>query len=188
MAISSSSGSNFIDYPSSPSSSSSSASSLDSISESREPTLEYDPTAAYEALAPLHWDAEEFDFGIVSEDDEPKTDGEDLRLLFQEEPESSCEEGFSWDGADSSSEEEIGSPSSSDDQIGGNPFQFLGSSEEDGEEESDGGGGRSSDDEACSDSSADDDSDDSDDGDDGDAPARSLKRRRYLVPTSGRCR
>ena len=80
MAISSSSGSNFIDYPSSPSSSSSSASSLDPISESREPTPEYDPTAAYEALAPLHWDAEEFDFGIVSEDDEPKTDGENLRL------------------------------------------------------------------------------------------------------------
>ena len=76
MAISSSSGSNFIDYPPSPSSSSSSASSLDSISESREPTPEY------EALAPLHWDAEEFDFGIVSEDDEPKTDGKDLRLLF----------------------------------------------------------------------------------------------------------
>ena len=80
MAISSSSGSNSIDYPSFPlpSSSSSSASSLDPISESREPTPEYDPTAAYEALAPLHWDAEEFDFGIVSEDDEPKTEGEDL--------------------------------------------------------------------------------------------------------------
>src|SRR6185369_13264417 len=98
MAISSSSGSNFIDYPSSPSSSSSSASSLNSISESREPTPEYDPTAAYEALAPLHWDAEEFDFGNISEDDEHKTDGEDLRLLFQEEPESGSDEGFSWDG------------------------------------------------------------------------------------------
>ena len=97
MAISSSSGSNFIDYPSSPSSSSSSASSLDSIPKSRKPTPEYDPTAAYEALAPLHWDAEEFDFGIVSEDDEPKTDGEDLRLLFQEEPESGSDEGFTWD-------------------------------------------------------------------------------------------
>ena len=80
MEISSSSGSKSIDNPSSPlpSSSSSSASSLDSIPESREPTPEYDPAAAYEALAPLHWDAEEFDFGIVSEDDEPKTEGEDL--------------------------------------------------------------------------------------------------------------
>ena len=26
-------------------------------------------TAAHEALAPLHWDAEEFDFGVVSEDE-----------------------------------------------------------------------------------------------------------------------
>ena len=127
MASSSSSGSNFIDYPSPPSSSSTSASSLDSIPESREPTPEYDPTVMYEALAPLHWDAEEFDFGIVSEDDEPKTDGEDLRLLFQEEPESGSDEGFSWDGADSSSEEEIGSSSSGDDPTDGNNFLFLGS-------------------------------------------------------------
>ena len=92
---------------------------------------EYDPAAAYEALAPLHWDAEEFDFGITSEDDEPQTEGEDLQLLFQEELESSSEEGFSWDGADSSSEEEIGSLSSDDELMGGKPFQFLGSSEED---------------------------------------------------------
>ena len=82
MAISSSSGSNSIGHSSSPplsspSSSDFSASSLNSISESREPTPEYDPTAAYEALAPLHWDAEEFDFGVVSEDDEPKTEGEE---------------------------------------------------------------------------------------------------------------
>ena len=82
MAISSSSGSNSISFPLSPSSSSSSVSSLDPISESREPMLEYNPTAAHEVLAPLHWDAEEFDFGVVSEDDEPKTNGEDLRLLF----------------------------------------------------------------------------------------------------------
>ena len=87
MAISSSSDSNSIGSPFSPSSSNSSVSSLDSISESREPTPEYDPTAAHEALAPLHWDAEEFDFGVVSEDDEPKTNGEDLRLLLEQEPE-----------------------------------------------------------------------------------------------------
>ena len=53
---------------------------------------EYNPAVAYEALAPLHWDAEEFDFGIASEDDEPQTKGEDLRLLFQEELESNIEE------------------------------------------------------------------------------------------------
>ena len=142
MAISSSSGSNSIGYPSSPSSSSLSASSLDSIPESREPTPEYDPKAAYKVLAPLHWDAEEFDFGIASEDDEPQTEGEDLQLLFQEELESSSEEGFSWDGADSSSEEEIGSSSSGDDPKAGNTFQFLGSFEGDSEEESHGGGVR----------------------------------------------
>ena len=126
MAISSSSGSNSIGHssspPSSPSSSDLSASSLDSIPESREPTPEYNPTAAHEVLAPLHWDAEEFDFGIVSEDDEPETEGEDLRLQFQEEPESTSDDGFSWDGADSSSEEEIGSSSSSDEPMGGKPF------------------------------------------------------------------
>ena len=107
MAISSSSGSNsFGDSSSSssspPSSSSLSASSIDSIPESREPTPEWDPTAAYEALAPLHWDAEEFDFGVASEEDEPMTEGEeDLQFLFQEELESGEDDAFSWEGADS---------------------------------------------------------------------------------------
>ena len=168
MAISSSSGSNTIGHspspPSFPSSSDLSATSLDSIPESREPTPEYNPTAAHEALAPLHWDAEEFDFGIASEDDEPQTEGEDLLLMFQEELESSSEEKFSWDGADSSSKEEIGSPSSDDEPMGGKPFRFLMSSEEDSEEESGGGGGWS---------------DNNNDSNGGDAPARSPKRRRY---------
>ena len=131
--------------------------------------------AAHEVLAPLHWDAEEFDFGVVSEDDEPKTDGEDLRLLFHEELESDSDDDFSWDGADSSSEEDIGSSSSGDDPMAGNAFRFLGSPEGDNEEESN-DGGRSNDDEASGGSSADDDSDDSDGGD---VPARSPKRRRY---------
>ena len=138
MSISSSSGSNsFGDSSSScsPSSSSLSASSIDSIPESREPTPEWNPTAAYEALAPLHWDAEEFNFGIVSEDDEPETEGEDLRLLFQEELEESSDDHFSWDRVDSSSEEEIDSSDDDDEPMGGKPFRFLGSSEEDSEEE-----------------------------------------------------
>jgi len=120
MAISSSSGSNSIDDSSS-SSSTLSASSIDSIPESREPTPEWDPIAAYEALAPLHWDAEEFDFGAASEEDEPETEGEDLQFLFQEKLESSSDDAFSWDGVDSSSEEEIDS-SSGDDPMGGKPF------------------------------------------------------------------
>ena len=106
MAISSSSDSNSFGDSSS---SSSPSSSIDSIPESREPTPEWDPTAAYEALAPLHWDAEEFDFGVASEEDEPMTEGEDLQLLFQEESESGEEEDPSSDGVDSSSEEEIDS-------------------------------------------------------------------------------
>ena len=125
MAISSSSGSNsFGDSSSSSSpfspSSSLSASSIDSIPESREPTPEWDPAAAYEALAPLHWDAKEFDFGVASEEDKPKTEGEeDLQFLFQEELESSEDDVFSWEGADSS--EEIDSSSSDDTAVGGNP-------------------------------------------------------------------
>jgi hypothetical protein len=43
------------------SSSASSAISFESES-SREPTLKYNLIAAYEILAPLHWDAEEWDF------------------------------------------------------------------------------------------------------------------------------
>ena len=120
MAISSFSGSNSFGDSSSSSSSPLSACSIDPISESREPTPEWDPTAAYEALAPLHWDAEEFDFGDTSEEDEPKTEGEeDLQFLFQEEQEDSEDDDFSWEGADSS--EEIDSSSSDDTAVGGNP-------------------------------------------------------------------
>ena len=110
MTISSSSGSNSFgdsSSSSSPSSSSSlSASSIDSIPESREPTPEWNPTAAYEALAPLHWDAEEFHFRVASEEDQPTTKGEDLQFLFQEELESSEDDAFSWEGADFS----VGAP------------------------------------------------------------------------------
>ena len=183
MALSSSSGSNSIGFPLSPSSSSSSVSSLDPISESREPTLEYNPMAAHEALAPLHWDAEEFDFGVVSEDDEPKTNGEDLRLLFQEELEESSDDHFSWDRIDSSSEEEIDSSSDEDDPMAGSTFRFLGSSYEDSKEESNDGGGWSNSDEAGDGSStdkSDGSDDDGDDSDGGNVPARSPKRRRHL--------
>jgi hypothetical protein len=45
---------------------------------SREMTPEFDSEAAHEACAPLHWDAEEWDFRAWSEDVESLTDGEDL--------------------------------------------------------------------------------------------------------------
>ena len=183
MAISSSSGSNSFGDSSSfssspPSSSSLSASSIDSIPESREPTPEWDPTAAYEALAPLHWDAEEFDLGVASEEDEPTTEGEeDLQFLLHEELESSEDDTFSWEGADSS--EEIGSSTSDDTVAGGNPHQFLKAPLEGSEEGSSSSGGRSSSSAKDDDSSSGNDGDDDDD-DGGDAPSRSPKRRRNL--------
>ena len=130
----------------------------------------------YEALAPLHWDAEEFDFGVASEEDEPTTEGEeDLQFLFQEELESSEDDAFSWEGADSS--EEIGSSSSDDTAVGGNPHQFLKAPTEGSEEGSSSGSGQSS---SSGDGSGNGSSDDDDDDDDGgDAPSRSPKHRRY---------
>jgi hypothetical protein len=59
------------------SSSASSAISFESES-TREATPEYDPIVAYKACAPLHWDADEWDFQTWSEDDESLTNGEDL--------------------------------------------------------------------------------------------------------------
>jgi len=94
--------------------------------------------------------------------------------------ESGSDDAFSWDGADSSSEEEIGCSSNDDDPMAGNAFRFLGSSKEDSKEENDGSGGYTSDDDGSGDSSADESGWSDDDGDDGDVPARSPKHRRYL--------
>ena len=126
----------------------------------------------------MHWDAEEFEFEVVSEDDEPKTDDEDLRVLFQEEAEENNADCFSWDGANSSSEEEINSSSVEEDPMAERAFRFLGSSEKESKENSDGSGGCK----ASDGSSADESSGSDDDGDDssgGDVPARSPKRRRH---------
>jgi hypothetical protein len=110
--------------------SSSSASSVISFESetSREPTPEYDPIAAYEDRAPLHWDAEEWDFHFQSEDDESLTDGEDLALLFEAELEED-EEDASWGEVFSSSEERVDSFSSDEDPMAGN-FLFGRSSDE----------------------------------------------------------
>jgi hypothetical protein len=50
-----------------------------------EMTPEFDSKAAYEACAPLHWDAEEWHFWAWSEDGESLTDGEDLQFLLDGE-------------------------------------------------------------------------------------------------------
>ena len=126
MAISSSSGSNSIDDSSSSPSSTLSASSLDSTPESREPTPEYDPIAAYEALTPLHWDAEEFDFGIASEDDEPMG-GKPFRFLGSSEEHSEEESGGGGGWSD-------------DAEIDGGNSTFDGASDDDDDnDDSDGG-------------------------------------------------
>jgi hypothetical protein len=85
---------------------------------SREPTPEYDPIATYEVCAPLHWDAEEWDFHSQSEDDESLTDGEDLALLFRAELEED-EDDASWGEDFSSSEERVNPFSSEEDPMAG---------------------------------------------------------------------
>jgi hypothetical protein len=57
--------------------------SLADSSDSREPTPEYVPTVAHNAVAPSHWDAEGFGFDAPwSEDDTSLTEGEaDLQFL-----------------------------------------------------------------------------------------------------------
>jgi hypothetical protein len=52
---------------------------------SRDMTLKFDSKATYEACAPLHWDAEEWEFWAWLEDDESLTDGEDLQFLLDGE-------------------------------------------------------------------------------------------------------
>jgi hypothetical protein len=71
---------------------------------SREMSLEFDPKAAYEACAPLHWDAKEWDFWVWSEDNESLTDGKDLQSLLDGDLEDEDDDDdVSWEGHDSSS-------------------------------------------------------------------------------------
>jgi hypothetical protein len=86
---------------------------------SREATAEFDPIASYEDLAPLHWDAEEWDYSTWSEDDEPLTDDEDLQILLHGDLEESDDED-SWDDDFSSfSEEDAENTSTGDDSAAG---------------------------------------------------------------------
>jgi hypothetical protein len=160
------------------SSSASSVISYESES-SREPTPEYDPIATYEVRAPLHWDAEEWDFRSQSEDDESLTDGEDLVLLLGAELEED-EDDASWGEDLSSSEERDNSCSSEEDPMAGT-FLLGRSLDEtlDGTEETE------DDDSFASDSG--DDDDDSSNGDSGDASIAPLPSvAKLLVCTGGR--
>jgi hypothetical protein len=154
--------------------SSSSASSVISYESesSQEPTPEYDPIAAYEVHAPLHWDAEEWDFRSQSEDDESLTDGEDLALLLGAELEED-EDDASWGEDLSSSEERANSFSSEEDPMAGT--FLLGKSSDktsdDTEEAED-------DDGFASDSSGDDDDSSSNSGDSGASVSPPTKRHK----------
>jgi hypothetical protein len=117
------------------SSSTSSAISLESES-TQETTLEYDPIAAYEACAPPHWDAEEWDFRTWSEDNESLTDGEDLQLLLSGELDEDDEDDVSWEGDFFSLEEEVDSSYTEEDSVAGG-FLLGRSSEEDDDDDHD---------------------------------------------------
>jgi hypothetical protein len=72
-------------FPPMATSPSDSSASFVSHSSSREPTPEWDPIPAYEKHAPLHWDADGWDFEVASESDGDLTDGDDLQLLVDGE-------------------------------------------------------------------------------------------------------
>ena len=73
-----------------------SSASFVSHSSSREPTPEWDPIAAYEKQAPLHWDADGWDFAVASESDGDLTDGDDLQFLVDGELDSDTSTEWSW--------------------------------------------------------------------------------------------
>jgi hypothetical protein len=155
------------------SSSSSASAAISFESEpSREPTPEYDLIAAYEILAPLHLDAEEWDFQSQSEDDESLTDGEDLTLLLGAELEEDDEDDASWEEELSSSEEKANFSSTEEDSVTGN-FLFGGSLDEatDGNEETEGDGSFTSNGNGGDDSS-------NSSGDDSDISTAPLSKRR----------
>jgi hypothetical protein len=137
---------------------------------SREMTPEFDSKVAYEACAPLHWDAEEWDFWAWSEDDESLTNGEDLHFILDGELEDED------DDNDVSSEEEDNDESTEED-LTAESFLHARSSDED----DDGDNGEDPDDGVDSDDSAGDDgSDGGSDDDDGDVDAvPPIKRHKF---------
>jgi hypothetical protein len=164
-----------------PSSSSESSNLSIEYEASREMSSEFDPKATYEVCAPLHWDAKEWDFWVWSEDDKSLTNGENLQFLLDGELEDEDNDDVSWEGHNSSSEEEDGDESTEEDLTAGS-FLHAGSSDEDnGEDPDDGVDG---DDGFTSDDGAGDDGTDGGSGDDdGDVGAVPLIKRRKFSGT-----
>jgi hypothetical protein len=138
------------------SSSSNSFNSSTASESRREMTPEFNSGAAHEACAPLHWDAEEWDFRAWSKDDESLIDGEDLQFLLGEELEhGDDDEDESWDGYDSSSEEEEDDESTEEDPTAGSFLRARSSDEDnDGDDGGDFDDGANSDDGSSSDDGA----------------------------------
>jgi hypothetical protein len=164
------------------SSSSNSFNSSTASESSWEMTPEFDSGAAHEVCAPMHWDADEWDFRAWLEDDESLTDGEDLQFLVNRELEDEDDDDDeSWDGYDSSSEEEEHDESIEEDPTAGSFLRARSfNKDDDGDDGGDSNDRADSDDGSSSDDDAGDDGNDrgSGDGDVGASPL--IKRRRFL--------
>jgi hypothetical protein len=164
------------------SSSSNSFNSSTTSESSWEMTSEFDSKAAHEAYAPLHWDAEEWDFRAWSEDDESLTDGEDLQFLLDGELEDKDDDDDeSWDGYDPSLEEEEDDELTEEDSTAGSFLCARSSNEDDdGDDGGDSDDGADSDDGSSSDDGAGDDGSDRGSGGSDVGASPPIKRRRFL--------
>jgi hypothetical protein len=141
-------------------------------------TPKFNSGAAHEACAPLHWDAEEWDFRAWSEDDESLIDIEDLQFLLNRELEDKDDDNDeSWDGYDSSSEEEEDDESTEEDLTAGSFLCARSSDEDDGGDSDD---GADSDDGSSSDDDAGGDGSDGGSGDGDVDTSPPIKRHRFL--------
>jgi hypothetical protein len=163
-------------------SSSNSFNSSTASESSWEMTLEFESGAAHEACAPLHWDAEEWDFKAWSEDDESPTDDEDLQFLLDGDLEDEDDDDDeSWDGYDFSSEEEKDDESTEEDPTAGSFLCARSSAEDDdGDDGGDSDDGADSYDGSSSDDGIGDDGSDGGNGDGDVGASRPIKRCRFL--------
>jgi hypothetical protein len=112
-----------------------SSASFVSHSSSCEPTPEWDPIAAYEKHAPLHWDVDVWDFAVASESDVDLTDGDDLQFLVDGELDSDTSTEWSWVYDRESSYVE--SLDNDDDPMSGHWMCMVSSDDEDDENDDD---------------------------------------------------
>jgi hypothetical protein len=162
------------------SSSSNSFNSSTTSESSREMTPEFNSEAAHEACAPLHWDAEEWDFWAWSEDDESLTDGEHIQFLLDGELEDEDDDDDeSWDGYDSSSEDDDDESTEEDPTVGSFLRARLFDEDDDRDDGGDSDDGNDSDDGSSSDDGTRDDGIDGGSSDSDVSTSPPIKRRRF---------